>query len=62
MFSDTHLFPIYDRATNDSIAPIAAFVAKKIIGLKNSFATSSDADEQNEIIAYAVIVLFDRRC
>ena len=51
MYSDTHLFPIYDRATNESIAPIAAFVARKIIALKKTFVTSNDADERNEIIA-----------
>ena len=50
MYSDTHLFPIYDRTTNESIAPIAAFLARKIIALKKSFATSDDADERSEII------------
>ncbi len=51
MYSDTHLFPVYDRTTSESVVPIAAFIAKKIIALKKSFATSNDFDERNEIIA-----------
>jgi hypothetical protein len=46
---DSHLFPAYEINNNASIIPIAAFIAKKIIALKKSFATSNDADEKNEI-------------
>ncbi len=49
--TDTHFFPTYDRQSNESIVPIVMFVAKKIATLKKSFATSTDADEKNEIIA-----------
>lgn len=51
MYDDTHLFPIYDRCSNESIIPIAAFIAKKIVALKKSYVTSTDVDERNEIIA-----------
>lgn len=51
---DTHLFPIYDRCSNESIIPIAAFIAKKIVALKKSYATSTDADERNEIIGMLI--------
>ena len=49
MYEDTHLFPTYDQSNNENIAPIAIFVAKKIVSLKKSLATSSDSDERNEI-------------
>jgi hypothetical protein len=49
MYEDTHLFPTYDQSSNENIAPIAIFVAKKIIALKKSFMTSCDKDEQDEI-------------
>lgn len=48
---DTHIFPTYDRQSTESIIAIATFVGRKIAGLKKSFATSTDADERNEIIA-----------
>jgi hypothetical protein len=51
MYSDTHLFPTYDRQTSESIIPIATFVAKNIVALKKSFSTSGDADEKSEILA-----------
>jgi hypothetical protein len=49
--TDTHFISTYDRQSSDSIIPVAAFVAKRIATLKNSFVTSTDADEKNEIIA-----------
>jgi hypothetical protein len=55
MFADdyegTHFIPTYDIQSNESIVPIAAFVAKRIATLKKSFATSTDADEKSEIVA-----------
>jgi hypothetical protein len=50
-YDDTHFIPTYDRQSNESIVPIVVFVAKKIATLKKSFATSTDADEKNEIFA-----------
>jgi len=52
--TDTHFFPTYDRQSNESIVPVVVFVARKIAGLKKSFATATDADERNEIIAAMV--------
>jgi hypothetical protein len=49
MYEDTHLFPTYDQSSNESVIPIATFIAKKIIALKKSFMTSQDSDERNEI-------------
>lgn len=49
-----HLFPTYDRQTSESVVPVAAFLGKKIVGLKKSFATSDDADERDEIIAMLI--------
>ena len=49
MYEDTHLFPTYDPSSNESITPIAIFVAKKIVSLKKSLITSCDSDERNEI-------------
>ena len=49
MYADTHLLPTYDQSSNENIAPIAIFVAKKIVSLKKSFMTSQDSDERNEI-------------
>lgn len=49
MYEDTHLFPTYELNKNESIIPAAAFVAKKIVALKKSFSSSTDADEKNEI-------------
>jgi len=46
---DQHLFPTYDHHSNESIIPIATFIAKKIVSLKKSFMTSCDNDERNEI-------------
>ena len=46
---DQYLFPVYDRDTNESIIPIASFIAKKIVALKKSFMTSCDKDERDEI-------------
>jgi len=46
---DQHLFPTYDHHINESIIPIATFIAKKIVSLKKSFVTSCDSDERNEI-------------
>ena len=51
MYSDVHLFPIYVSAADQSVVSIAAFVARKIVALKKSHATSNDADERNEIVA-----------
>ena len=49
--ADAHLFPIFERSETESIIPIAAFIAKKIVALKKSFATSTDADEKSEILS-----------
>ena len=50
MFSDDqHLFPTYDHNNSESIIPVAAFIAKKIVSLKKSFMTSCDRDEREEI-------------
>ena len=49
--ADTHLFPIFERSETESIIPVAAFIAKKIVALKRSFASSNDADEKSEILA-----------
>ena len=49
--TDTHFIPTYDRQSNESIVPIVAFVARKIATLKRSFATATDTDEKNEIVA-----------
>ena len=46
---DQHLFPTYDHHRNESIIPIATFIAKKIVSLKKSLMTSCDNDERNEI-------------
>ena len=48
---DQHLFPTYDHHNNESIIPIATFIAKKIMSLKKSFMTSCDSDERNEILS-----------
>jgi hypothetical protein len=52
--ADMHFFPTYDRQSTENIVPVAVFVARKIAGLKKSFASSTDADERNEIIAAMV--------
>jgi hypothetical protein len=51
---DIYLFPTYDRQTSESVVPVAAFLGKRIIGLKKSFVTSDDADERDEIIAMLI--------
>ena len=50
-YDDTHFIPTYDRQSNENIVPVSLFVAKKIATLKKSFATSTDADEKDEIVA-----------
>lgn len=49
--ADAHIFPIFERNETESIIPIAVFLARKIVALKKSFATSNDVDEKSEILA-----------
>jgi hypothetical protein len=51
LFDDSDNFiPTYDVSDRENIIPLVAFIAKKIITLKNSFAISTDSDERIEIL------------
>ena len=50
MYDDGYIpTPSYDRT--DDIIPVASFISKKIIMLKNTIASSNDTDEKIDAIA-----------
>jgi hypothetical protein len=50
MYDDGYI-PIPSSVRLDEIQPVAAFISKKIVVLKNTLATSDDVDEKIETIS-----------
>ena len=51
MMYDDGYIPIPSSVRLDEIQPVAAFISKKIIMLKNTLATSNDVDEKIDTMA-----------
>ena len=51
MMYDDGYIPIPSSVRLDEIQPVAAFISKKIVVLKNTLATSDDVDEKIETIS-----------
>ena len=55
MMYDDGYIPIPSSVRLDEIQPVAAFISKKIVVLKNTLATSDDTDEKIDAMSSIII-------